>query len=500
MIIVIVLMLIGLLVATAAVTGALVTRQSATRQARVGRAQQAADAGVRGLLYDQSDANVAASYNFTGGPLGITGYVDCIVPQFDRNLHIAGLSAYASSAGICPLAIQCITTCNPITSNSWTPLDHHDYYEAEVLSNKKEVGGSGYGSVVEFPQVVSIGCDSSTASSCNTTPAPSSNVYSRELAILQPTGPLQAIEGMGKVTVNGLAALGLGAVAINGDLSAGGELTWPTIAAGVNVTGSSIAATFAATSFNPSNGVTTAKQVTLSGSCSANSPSTSCYILRPPPQTATTSCSACSTGITGSGTYNAANGTFSLTSGTATFAAGDYVFCNFAATGGTINTSPTATQPVRIFILPPNKAPCSGVSGAGNFLASQGINNVATGSVNGVTGALDPSALQIYVEGDGSYDNKTTVTIGDGYTCTLFVLGKCTVAVPTIATEGMVVYAPMSSVNVDLGNCVVSVLGTCTLGVAGAFTGSIIGDNVAISGERDQPRSRHRQLPARERL
>ncbi len=475
MIVVLVLVLIGLLVATAAVTGALVTRQSATRQARVARAQQAADAGVRRLLYDQSDANVAASYNFTGGPLGLTGFVDCIVPQFNVSLQITGLSAYASSAGVCPLGLNSGGT--PITSNSWTALDHHAYDEAEVLSNKKEVGGSGYGSVVEFPQIVSIGCDSSTASSCNTTPAPSANVYSRELANLQPTGPLQAVEGMGNVTVSGLSALGLGAVAINGDLSAGGQLTWPTIAAGVNVSNSTVAATFAATSFNSSNGVTTANKVTLSGSCSVNSPSTSCYIQRPAPQATATTCSACASGITGSGTYSPANDTFSLTSGTATFAAGDYVFCNFNATGGTINTSATSTQPVRIFILPPSK--CSGVSPAGNFVATPGINNALTGSVNGVAGVLDPSALQIYVAGNG-VANGTTVTIGDGATCTLSVLGKCTVAVPTIATEGMVVYAPSSAVSVDLGNCVVNLLGPCTLGVAGAFDGSIIGDNVSI--------------------
>ena len=178
MIVVIVLVLIGILVATAAVTGALVSRQTATREARVGRAQQAADAGVHRLLYDQSDANVAASYNFTGGPLGITGYVDCIVPQFDVNLNVTGLSAYASSAGVCPLGLN--SSGSPITSNSWTALDHHDYYESEFLSNKKEVGGSGYGSVVEFPQIASIGCDSTTAT-CNTA---SGNVYSRELAVL----------------------------------------------------------------------------------------------------------------------------------------------------------------------------------------------------------------------------------------------------------------------------------------------------------------------------
>ena len=240
--------------------------------------------------------------------------------------------------------------------------------------------------------------------------------------------------------------------------------------------GSSVASTFAASSFSRS-GITTANKVTLSGACSANSPSTNCYIQRPAPLVSTTSCAACTTGITCSGCYNATNDTFSLSSGTATLAGGEYVFCNFSATGGTLNTSPSSTQPVRIFILPPNKGPCG--SGGGNFTATQGINNSLTGSVNGVAGTLDPSALQVYVEGNGTA-NGTSVTVGDGYTCTLFVLGKCTVAVPTISTEGMVIYAPTSSVSVDLGNCVVSLLGSCTLGVAGSFSGSIIGDNVTI--------------------
>ena len=71
MIIVIVLVLIGLLVATAAVTGALVTRQTRdpTSPRRAARSRRRTRASSR-QLYDQSDANVAASYNFTGGPLG----------------------------------------------------------------------------------------------------------------------------------------------------------------------------------------------------------------------------------------------------------------------------------------------------------------------------------------------------------------------------------------------------------------------------------------------
>jgi hypothetical protein len=115
----------------------------------------------------------------------------------------------------------------------------------------------------------------------------------------------------------------------------------------------------------------------------------------------------------------------------------------------------------------------------GNFNAYTGLNNALTGSVNGVTGALDPSGLQIYDEGDGSYDNYTTVSIGDSSTCTGSFLGVCTSA--TAPTESMVVYAPTSAVTVNTGTCVVGVLGTCTLGVAGVFDGSIVGDNVTTT-------------------
>jgi Tfp pilus assembly protein PilX len=483
MIVVIVLVMVGLLVATASLTSALATRTTTARDERVRRAQQAADGGIQAQVYDQADANVASVYNFTGGPLGLSGFVDCLVPQFNVSGQLIGLTAYASSGGVCPLGFNSGGTA---LSSSWKVLDNHASYESEFFSNKKEVGGSGYGSVVEFPEIVSIGCDTTSPSTCSTTPAPSSNVYSRELAQLAPTGPAQAIEGMGNVTINGLSALGLGAVAINGDVSSGGQLTWPTIAAAVNVTNSSVVSTFAAKTFNPSNGITTANKVTLSGYCSAGSPSTACLIQRPAPLAAATTCSACSAGITcsscGTGGYKSSNDTFSLTTGTATFAAGDYVFCNFNASGGTLNTSASSTQPVRIFILPPNKAPCNGygLAQAGDFTASQGINNALTGTVNGVSGVVDPSGLQIYVEGDGSYDNATTVSIGDTSTCTAHnILNVCLSAIAP--TEYMVVYAPTSSVTLNTGSCVVGVLGSCTLGVAGAFDGSLIGDNVSIT-------------------
>ncbi len=487
MVVVIVLVLIGLLVATAALTGALVTRQTATHEARVGRAQQAVEAGVQQQLYDQSDANVASSYNFSGGTLGLSGFLDCAVPQVNASLQLTGVTASVSSAGACPLALKCIPTCTAITSNNWWSAGNHAYFESEFLSNKKEVGGgTGFGSVVEFPEVVSIGCDTATASTCNS--GASSNVYSREAVLLAPTGPLQAIEGMGTVTIGGFKVLGLNvAGVVNGDIAAAGNLTVPAVGVAVN-------SNWPATGVLPTFGyggtvsasITTATLVRLSGFCTTGSPSTACLIKRPAPQTTATSCGAiCTSGITCSscvgGGYNSAKDTFTITAGTATLAGGDYVFCNFSATGtATVKASPSSTTPVRIFILPPNSSACSangftetsGSWNGGNFTdtGSGGLTNSLLGTVNGVANTLDPSGLQVYVEGDGGgYDNATSVTIGS--------TGQS-----TALTVGAIIYAPTSNVSVTASACTLYTLGICSLlSVNGVFSGSVVGDNTTVN-------------------
>jgi len=179
-------------------------------------------------------------------------------------------------------------------------------------------------------------------------------------------------------------------------------------------------------------------------------------------------CSSC----TGAG-YNSTKDTFTITGGTATFAGGDYVFCNFSATGSaTLKASASSSTPVRIFILPPNSSACSSngfteTSGAwngGNFTdtGSGGLTNSLLGTVNGVTNTLDPSGLQIYAEGDGGYDNATSVTIGSASQTSALSIGA-------------VVYAPTSAVTV---NASASILGTT---LNGTFAGNVVGDNVSIS-------------------
>jgi Tfp pilus assembly protein PilX len=486
---------IALVIGAAGLADAISSGKLASYDQRAHRAQQAADAGVQQQLYDQSESDAAADYNFTGGVLGLGTFLDCSVPQETVSGQIDGITAYASSAGICP---QGFSAGGGAVTN-WTALDNHDYYQSELLTNKEEEGGSGLGgagAVLEFPEVVSAGCDTLSAGSC--LQGSSSNVYSRELAVLAPTGPEQAVEAVNNVQINSLSALGLGIGTINGDVVAGNNLTLPTLTLAVNTAlnvtttpPTNVTATLAyGGSISPNPPLTTAHVVHLTGgACAAGEPSTTCFIKRPPLTVTTTTCAACSAGITASGTggavYNAANDTFTMTKGTVQFAPGDYVFCNFNATGGTIDapyaSSGNPSGPVRIFILAPNQAPCSGygLSQTGDFTASQGITNGLAGTVNGVSGAVDPSGFQVYVVGDGAYDGNTTVNIGDSDTCTSMVLGVCKSA--TAPAEYAVVYAPTSTITLNTGTCVVGSLGACSLGVAGAFEGALSGYNVNIT-------------------
>jgi hypothetical protein len=470
MAIVIIMLMIALLMGGAGLAETLSSHSLTNHDARERRAQQAADAGVQARLFDATESNLASSYNFSGGVLGLGGFLDCTPLQLDANLNIAGLTAYASTAGICPQALDP----GGNAKTFWSALDHHTYYQSEFFSNKKEISGSGFGSVVEFPQIVSVGCDTTSPATCGTTPAPSSNAYSRELVYLAPTGPLQAIEGMGNVTINGLKVLGINTAAVvNGDVMAAGSLTVPAVGVAVNSNwpATGILPTFGyGTSISSS--ITTANIVHLTGGyCSSGNPTTSCMIKRLSPSQSATTCANCTTGITCSpscsgGGYNASSDTFTLTGGGATFAGGDYVFCNFNATGGSLTASPSATTPVRIFIRSPSSCGGSG----GNFTAATGFNNSLRGVVNGVANTVDPSGIQIYVQGDGSYDNATTVNVG-------------TSGQGTPLSQAMIIYAPTSAVTVNTGACSL-LLGLCSVlntAAAGTFSGNIVGDNVSIT-------------------
>ncbi|HEY5318719.1 MAG TPA: hypothetical protein VIJ20_12095 [Solirubrobacteraceae bacterium] len=458
MIIVLALLVIGLLIAVAGLTEALSSSTYANRDARVRRAQQAADAGVQTQLYQQNEGNID-NYDLNGGPLGLTTTLDCVVPQFSLGVVTGLVNVAASSAGACP---QSDTGGVPSTTPVQSPLGDHAYEESETFLNATTPFS---GAAREFsPVVVSLGSDTTGTST----------VYSREEAALAPVGPLQTIEGMGNVTVNG--ALGLAAT-VNGDVYARGSLTLPLGLVGANLStnGQSLLATIAASSFS-GGAVTVANKVTVTPSQ---------MIERPPITIASTKADCPTAGCptvtnkVGSDGYSSATDTFTMTNSSETviFQPGDYVFCNFNVTAGTVEANPTAATPVRIFIDSSSSSRCKNDglgTNQGNFNDATGMDNLLE-PANPTGATTAPSGVQVYVVGDenssNTYDNATTVNVGNQSTSLLSL---------SPVTQAMVIYAPTSAVTMNTGVCVtLPIVGkTCAGGV---FDGSIIGDNVTIT-------------------
>jgi Tfp pilus assembly protein PilX len=452
------LMVVVLAIGTAGLTESLSSRSLTFRDSRVRRAQQASDAGINRILYEEAETNIS-NWNMNGGPLGLSAAVDCIPVTLSASAQITGLvSTAVNSAGVCPQ--------NSGSSSAYQePLGNGAFEESEFIpAATNRMGGSEN----DFnPKIVALGFDTTGGNT----------VYARQLVRLAPIAALQAVEGMNNVTLNGLSALGLGsiAIAVNGDVDARGTLTLPTVYAGVNLT-NGLKATIAAPTIN--GGVVS----TVNGGTVSQS-----QIVQRPAITIDASKADCSvscpsvSGGSGSDGYDSSTDTLTMTHAGAsiTLSSGDYVFCNFNVTAGTVNVSPTASAPVRIFVDSPNSARCKNDglgSNQGNFIASTGINNL-------LSGAVAPSVFQVYVEGDGGgYDNATTVNIGDSATCTAHapITGTC-IAMSTPVTQEMVVYAPTSAVTINTGVCLLTLGANCTLGNAGVFDGAIVGDNVTVT-------------------
>lgn len=473
------LLVIVLLIGAAVLASGLSSNGDANRDTRARLSQQAADAGVEAQVYQQSEADLgSSSYNLNGGLLGTGISVDCIVPQLNASLQVTGLvSTFVSSTNSCPQA----ETSGGTATTYKVPLGNHSYDQSEFFPNEENPGGVSSEREL-FPEIVSLGSNNGTV------PAGTGTVYSREKVLLAPVAPLQAIEGMGSVTLHGLTVLGTNLTAtVNGDISTLGQLTLPLLTVGTDLLSSSIFPTFSASTFCtgscPGTPISTAHYVTVSTTpCSAGSPSTSCVIQRSPvtisasktdcetpagvPETCSSTLFDCSTSC-----YNAATDTFSMSSGTAELPPGDYTFCNFSATGGTLEANPTSSAAVRIFIDSPTSSRCSGdgytqngsgVWNGGNFTALSGIDNLLE-PTSPTGNTLAPSGVQIYVANTGA--NDTTVQIG-----------PTTESTSLQSVYGLIVYAPASSVTVNVpAACVLTV---CTGGV---LDGSIVGDTVSIS-------------------
>lgn len=449
--IVLALMVIVLAFGAAGLAESLSSRSLTTRDARERRAQQATDAGIQRVLYEEGEANID-SWNLNGGPVGLSTVLDCVVPQLNVGLQITGLATAAvNAAGVCPLT----PTGGPSTYAE--PLGNHAFESSEFipgatnLLNGVTIGGQNGSAEREFfPKIVALGWDGNG----------SNKVYSRQEVILAPIAPLQAIEGMNNVTITGLSVLGIPVTAaLNGDVVARANLTTPALFTGLNASiGSSLLATLAYGG-TLSGGLTIANAQHVSASQIIQRPAVT--ISSAKPDCPSGGCPTGYTGTTGTSAHN-----FSIASGSVTFQPGDYVFCNFnAAAGSTVNVNPSSSAPVRIFIDSPSSTRCAGDSSPkGNFNDPAGFNNglLATG------GVLASSGLQVYVAGDGSYDDATTVQIGPASTGGLLSLSAL--------TYGAVVYAPTSKVTVNVP--ALCVLGVCTGGV---LDGAVVGNDVIIA-------------------
>jgi hypothetical protein len=473
-IIVMLLLLVGLAFGAAAVAETLDSSDAANRQSRLERAQAAADAGIQSVIYDQADSPnaILSTYNLNGGPLGISApFLDCTVAELNGSALTGTLADLGVGVGsVCPPSATTSGTAGttvPVQSDG-----DHAYDEAEFIPDQQTpVGG---GETILYPKIVSLGWDDKG----NSNNTDNHIVYDREEAILAPIAPLQAVEAEGNLTLNGISLLGINvAGVVNGDIQAAGSITAPTALVMADLTGSSILGTV---TYGDSY---TGPALTLGAGLFHVTPPQRYPITISTPKVDCEPSGETVNDCSGLGSYyTASTDSISMSSGTLTIAPGDYVFCNFNVTGGTINATATSSSaPVRIFIDSPNSTRCKsdGVSHQGNLNAANGFNNSLFGTLGS---ALAASGLQIYVVGDQNatdpYDDATTVNIGASATGSLTGCGALNL-LPCISpvTQAMIVYAPTSQTTVNTGVCILGNV-ICTGGV---FEGNIIGDNVTIS-------------------
>jgi hypothetical protein len=517
---------VGMVVVLGAVGLAIATSGQASHDERTRGAQQAADAGVQQQLYLQSDSN-GVGYNVTSGSIG--SLLDCVLPALNVSGQISGVTLVADTAGSCPQP-TCPSggaNCTSGVSSAWTPLGAQDYYESRYLANPHLQGSSVAGDSsyeVEFPEILSIGCHSATAT-CGTVSG--ANSYSRQLMVLDPTAPLQSIEAQNNATITGGASalssafslLGLGGLcsilnilcptlpitAVAGNVTAGNNITLPTVTVGGNLNLASylslsglttlvtnlnnLGATFqygtntggTCTQDGDTCGQTTPNTAALlnanvvhatDGTCTAGQPPSSgaCTLDRPTFSISAAPTSATS-GVPSGGTCTSCtisdtNGDLVMSAGTLNLAGGTYVFCNVNVTGGTFEGPKAGTTgAVQIFVLPYGSSQCPTPSGnnQGNFTVTPGISNLLSSTsllpLDGVSNVVDPSGFQVYVSGDVA-DNSMAVG-GSSTPHTSVTIGGSGISVE----QAMVVYAPRSTVNIS---------------TTGIFEGSAIGWNVNL--------------------
>lgn len=212
------IIVIGLVLGLGAVAYALSSGAATNHDARSRAAQQAADAGVQASLFAQAGES-AIGYDLSSGSLG--NLLTCVVPVFDLStgaaINTTAVSANAGNGG-CPAGESVGGT--PI-ANPWTALSNGSFDESAFFPNTQTpVNASALG--IEFPEVVALGCDtpvSAGAADCATDSSGQAR-YARDLAILDPVGPLQPIEAANNVYLNGALGLNAGVSAVQSLLGA----------------------------------------------------------------------------------------------------------------------------------------------------------------------------------------------------------------------------------------------------------------------------------------
>ena len=473
MVVALVVLIITLAIATVAVTATLDSRIHAGRDVRSQRALQAADAGINSGIYRLNQVNLA-NFNFTGGLINsLSTLADCVIPKASVNAQgyaqITGFSFQAQASlatGACSLPdASGVGSAIPDT----VKVGNHAFYEMQQIGGATTTSSLTGPNIVLHPKIVSVGVeDAGNTATCSSS-APtavgavtSGCVVRRVMATLAPIDPFQVVESAGNLTVRGAA------IAVTGDMRTNGDLTLPGVSVcvvvctpaaatitGTNLFGGALAANitygrnlvppagvFARVleTFTPAGGSVSRQAITVNDS---GCPSA---CVQPSLPTGVTASSL--GGINGAATaYDSTKNTVTMTGGTMTFTPGDYVFCDFNVTGGTVkaNTPAASTTPVRIFIDSPTSTRCSSNglgAGQGNFKSTVGVSNF----VGGVISLAGSSEFQIYVAGNGTA-NGTTVNIGGNL------------------VESMFLYAPLSSVTMT----------------ALTFEGNLIGNDVDLA-------------------
>ncbi len=458
MVVALVVLVITLAIATVALTATLDSRVHATRDLRSQRALQAADAGINSGIYRLGQLNLA-SFNFSGGTALLGTLADCVIPKATVNANggvtITGYSftAQASVAtGACPLPSGSGVG-NAIGDT--VKVGNHSFYEMQQIGGATTTGVLGP-NIVLHPKIVAVGVeDAGNSATCSASASTvvgavtTGCVARRILATLAPIDPFQVVEATGNLAINAGA---LGSTVVNGDVRTNGTFTQSggllyvstnalngaligNVTYGVGTPSTSLVPV---TTFTKKSSSVSRTPITVND---ANCATTCTQADLPSGVTALTL-----GGLNASGTaaYSSTTHAVTMTRGTMIFTPGDYIFCDFNVTGGTVETNIPAnsTTPVRIFVDSPTSSRCNGNglgTTQGTFRSSTGVSNLVS--------LVSPNSLQIYVAGGSS--TTTPVNIAGGL------------------SESMFLYAPSSDVSMTVT----------------AFSGALIGDNVTITGQ-----------------